>query len=68
MPITMFRLLGTDWEAECRNGPQDIVIWKGGVIKTIIFGDTANERLEKAKAWFRENVPGYNDDDMVRIQ
>jgi hypothetical protein len=68
MPITIFRLKGTDWELECRPGPRDIVIWKGGHPMEIISHELAHTRLALAKEWMKKNVPGYNEDDMERIK
>jgi len=66
--ITIFKVIGTDYEIECRPDNNDIVIWKGEVVRHIVFGDLVWERLEKAKKWLRENVLGYSDDLVVRVR
>jgi len=68
MPITLYKLMDTEWVIECRSDPRDIIIWNGGRVMMIIHGNLSDERLEKCKRWLKDNVPEYSEDKMVRIQ
>ena len=67
MPITIYKLIDTEWVIECRPNPKDIIIWNNGHVVMIIQGEWPNERLEKCKRWLKDNVPEYSEDKMVRI-